>query len=75
MVPSAQDFAANYVTVFSGIQLVDKATMGPFITYLKRLPKEYQGVFALNILASPKRHIAMANRPFIVWSTDNTWMV
>lgn len=75
MVPSAQDFAANYVTVFSGIQLVDKATMGPFITYLKRLPKEYQGVFALNILASPKRHIALANRPFIVWSTDNTWMV
>lgn len=75
MVPSAQDFAANYVTVFSGISLVDKTTMTPFMTYLKRLPKEYQGVFALNIQASPKRGIAQSNRSFIVWATENEWMM
>lgn len=74
MVPSVQDFAANYVTVFSAISLVDKATMGPFMKYVKRLPKEYQGVFAMNILASPKRMVAMENRPFIVWSTENSWL-
>jgi hypothetical protein len=75
MVPSAQDFAANYVTVFSGIQLVDKGTMSPFMTYLRRLPKEYQGVFALNVLASPKRDVAMSNRQFVVWATENEWMM
>lgn len=74
MVPSAQDFAANFVTVFSGISLVDKATFTPFMTYLKRLPKEYQGVFALNVLASPKRGVALANRSFIVWATENHWL-
>ncbi|MCG3772519.1 MAG: hypothetical protein JW384_03733 [Nitrosomonadaceae bacterium] len=75
MVPSAQDFAANYVTVFSGIQLVDKATLTPFMTYLKRLPKEYQGVFALNIQASPKRGVAQSNRTFINWTVENEWMI
>lgn len=75
LVPSAQDFAANYVTVFSGISLVTKETMTPFMTYLKRLPKEYQGVFALNIQASPKRGVALANRAFIVWATENEWMM
>ena len=75
MVPSAQDFAANYVTVFSGISLVDKTTMTPFMNYLKRLPKEYQGVFALSIQASPKRGIAQSNRTFITWATENEWMM
>jgi hypothetical protein len=74
-VPTAQDFAANYVTVFSGIQLVDKASMTPFMTYLKRLPKEYQGVFALSVQASPKRGIAQSNRTFIAWATENEWMM
>ena len=74
-VPTAQDFAANYVTVFSGIQLVDKTTLTPFMTYLKRLPKEYQGVFALNIQASPKRGVAQSNRTFINWTVENEWMI
>ena len=75
MVPSAQDFAANYVTVFSGISLVDKVTLTPFMCYLKRLPKEYQGVFALSIQASPKRGIAQSNRTFINWTVENEWMI
>jgi hypothetical protein len=61
--------------VFSGIQLVDKVTLTPFMAYLKRLPKEYQGVFALNIQASPKRGIAQSNRTFINWTTENEWMI
>lgn len=74
-VPSAQDFAANYVTVFSAIQLVGKDTFTPFMKYLKRLPKEYQAVFALNVQASPKRGIAQTNRAFIVWATENEWLM
>lgn len=75
MVPTAQDFAANFVTVFSGISLVDEQTFSPFMRYLKRLPKEYQGVFALNVLTSPKRSIALENRGFITWASENCWLV
>ena len=74
-VVSAQQDPITTVTVFSGISLVTKETMTPFMTYLKRLPKEYQGVFALNIQASPKRGVALANRAFIVWATENEWMM
>ena len=74
-VPTAQDFAANFITVFSAITLVDRKTLTPFMEYCQRLPKEYQGVFALNILGSPKRSIALNNRAFVVWATQNEWMV
>lgn len=74
-VPSAQDFAANFVTVFSAIQLVDRKTMAPWMTYCGRLPKEYQGVFALNVLTSPNRAVALNDRAFVVWATQNHWLV
>lgn len=74
-IPSKGDFAASFVTVFSAISMVEKNTFSPFMTYLKRLPKEYQGVFALNVLTSPKRDLALSNRPFIDWATENHYLV
>jgi hypothetical protein len=74
-VPSAQDFAANFVTVFGAISSVTKESFTPWMTYCQRLPKEYQGVFAMQVLTSPKRNIAIENRSFVVWATQNHWMV
>lgn len=74
-VPDVQDFAANFVTVFSAITLVDKQSFTPWMTYLQRLPKEYQGVFALQVLASPKRSIAIETRAFAVWAAANQYLV
>jgi hypothetical protein len=74
-VPSPEDFAANYVTVFSAVTLIDKATVTPWLQYCKRLPKEYQGVFALNALASSKRAYLTNNRTFSVWATENQYLV
>jgi hypothetical protein len=74
-VPTQQDFAANFITVFSAITLVERKTLTAWMTYCKRLPKEYQGVFALNIKSSPKRDMAMSNRGFITWATENHWML
>lgn len=74
-VPSAGDFAANYVSVFTAVTLIDKATLTSWMTYCKRLPKEYQGVFALNALASSKRSILTSNRTFAVWATENEYLV
>lgn len=75
LVPADTDYAANYVTVFSAITLVDRGSFDPFMEYVARLPKEYQGLFALNVLASPKRDIATSNRKFITWATKNEYLV
>jgi hypothetical protein len=74
-VPGHTDFAANFVSVFSAISLVSQKTMTPWMTYCERLPKEYQGVFALNVLKSPARSAALSSRAFVKWATDNHWMV
>jgi hypothetical protein len=74
-VPGPTDFAANFVLVFNALTLMDKASMTGWIRYCSRLPQEYQGVFAMNILASAKRQIAITNRAFVVWATQNHWMV
>ena len=74
-VPDTADFAANFVSVFSALTLVNEKTFTPWMAYLQRLPKEYQGVFAMQVLASPKRSIAIDTRAFTVWATANQYLV
>lgn len=74
-VPDATDFAANFVLVFNATTLVDGSSMSGWMRYCQRLPKEYQGVFAMNILTSTKRPVAVGNRAFVVWATENHWLV
>lgn len=74
LVPSAEDFAANFITVFSALTLVERNTLTAWMAYCKRLPKEYQGVFAMNVGSSNKRSIAHSNRAFITWATENHWL-
>lgn len=74
-VPDDSDFAANFSLVFNAIHVVSRETFKPWMAYCERLPKTYQGVFALNVLNSPKRDIALYTREFVVWATKNHWMV
>lgn len=74
-VPSNEDFAANFSIVFNAIASVTAKTFTNWMQYCKRLPKTYQGVFALTVLKSPKSNIALDNREFAVWATKNHWMV
>ena len=73
-VPEPEDFAALFITVFSAIMLVEAKTFDAWLEYCERLPKEYQGVFALNIVTTNKRTIAHNNRSFVKWATANEWM-
>jgi len=75
LVPSPEDFAANYITVFSALMLVEADTFDAWLEYCERLPKEYQGVFAMNIVTTNKRDLAHSNRAFIKWATTNEWMI
>lgn len=74
-VPGDEDFAALFSLVFNAITQVTSDTAAGWMTYLQRLPKTYQGMFALNALTSPKRDILITNRAFVVWATGNHWLV
>lgn len=74
-VPQDEEFAALFSLVFNAIMVVTKETIGGWMKYCNRLPKTYQGVFALNVLSSPKRDVALNSRDFVVWATQNHWMV
>ena len=74
-VPLPKDFAANFILVFSAITVLDVNTFTAWMTYCRRLPKEYQGVFALNVCSSPKRRLAMENPEFVNWATKNQWLL
>jgi hypothetical protein len=54
---------------------VEADTFDAWLEYCERLPKEYQGVFAMNVVTTNKRSIAHNNRAFIKWATTNQWMI
>lgn len=60
------------VMVFGGIARVDKATIIPFMEYVKRMEAEWQAVFAINIAKNPdKSQIAFTSPVFRDWCQAN----
>jgi hypothetical protein len=66
--------AALFMVVDSAIQRVTRQTMDPWMDYCARLPKEYQGVFALSIVKTANKEVALSNRKFVEAATANVWM-
>lgn len=72
--PTDGDAAANFITVYSAIARVEKESFDAWMTYCKRMPMEYQAVFATQISKSSKKAVAIANREFVLWATANHYM-
>jgi len=72
--PTDGDAAANFITVYSAIARVEKDTFDAWMEYCKRMPMEYQAVFATQISKSSKKAIAIANREFVKWATANHFL-
>jgi len=51
-------------------------TMDAWMTYLKRMPKEAQALFAIGVVSpkSPNRPVAVSNKEFTDWCILNNWM-
>lgn len=73
--PENGDAAAGFITVFSALSRVEKPTFDAWMIYCQRMAKEFQGVFCLNVVKSNKRAIALTNRKFVEWATQNHWML
>lgn len=64
--------AACYVLVFNLVVLVDATNINPIITYVNRLPAEFQSVFFLQVAKNKdKQKIAFRNDLFKQWLLDN----
>lgn len=72
--PTDGDAAASFITIYAALVRVERDTFDSWMTYCRRLPAEYQGVFAAQVVKSPKRAIAISNREFVKWATQNHYM-
>jgi hypothetical protein len=69
------DAVAKCILVFSAITRVDKDTLPKWLTYAERLDKELQALFARSIVKSTsKQAMAVSNKEFVKWATDNQWL-
>lgn len=74
VVPTGVDQAAAFMVVFNAITRVEKNEMDAWLEYLSRLPKEMQGVFALEIVKTNRRDIAVTHRKFVEFATKNSYL-
>jgi len=65
---------ASCMIVAKAAMRLDKDTFGAWMTYLDRLPKETQALFAKTIMRGDKKQIAATFRPFTEWATANMYL-
>jgi hypothetical protein len=69
------DAVAKCILVFSAITRVDKDTLPKWLKYADRLDKELQALFARSVVKSTsKQAMAVSNKEFVKWATDNQWL-
>lgn len=68
------DAVAKCICVFSAISRVERDTLGKFMTYLKRMDKEWQALFARSVMRGPKQAFCVSNAAFRDWAVDNHWL-
>jgi len=71
--PIPQDPVATCILTYKAVMNVNKETIGRWMNYLRRLPKENQGVFARCLLESDNAKSA-ADKSFIEWATENNYI-
>jgi len=65
---------ARCICVFSALTRVEKDTLGKWMTYLQRMDKEWQALFAKSVMRSPKQSFCVMNKEFKDWALANEWM-
>ena len=68
--------AAMCLVVSKALQNIDKESFDAWMTYMLRLTREAQAMFAMSIMSgkSPKRDVAVRNRNFTNWCVTNGYL-
>jgi len=70
-----EDAVAKCILVFSALTRVDKETLPKWLKYADRLDKELQALFARSLVKNTnKQAMAVSNKEFVKWATDNQWL-
>lgn len=74
-VPAASDAVALCVTVLNLVSYTSAKSIDALVTYMQRLPLEYQALFARSLAANnSKKDIATKCDAFRKWALANHWM-
>lgn len=65
---------ARCICVFSAISRVEKDTLSKWMTYVQRMDKEWQALFAKSVMKSPKQSFCVMNKDFKDWALVNEWL-
>jgi hypothetical protein len=68
------DTIARCICVFSAITRVEKDTLSKWMTYVNRMDKEWQALFAKSVMKSPKQAFCVMNKEFRDWALANEWL-
>lgn len=69
--PVPSDPAARVILVLRELVSLKEEHFKAWMTYLKRLPKEQQALFATSVMASSRRAMAASDEDFTKWAVDN----
>lgn len=73
--PDEGEAAASFITIYSALARVNKDTFNPWMEYCKRMDRTFQALFCLNVVKTQHRMVAVNNREFVKWATENHWML
>ena len=68
------DTIARCICVFSAITRVEKDTLSKWMTYVNRMDKEWQALFAKSVMKSNKQSFCVMNGDFKNWALQNEWL-
>ena len=68
--------AASCMLVSKAVQRIDPANINAWMTYMNRMSKESQGLFARSVMSDlcPKRLVAARNTEFAKWAAANNFL-
>lgn len=74
--PVPDNAAASCLLIMKAVQLVEPDTVGDWMTYMKRMSKESQGLFARSIVSAkcPKASWITTNGTFAKWVSSNHYL-
>jgi len=73
--PVPDNPVANTISVLGAVTRITRETVPAWMTYLKRLPKEAQFMFASHAMNSRNAHLVATCKDFTVWARENAWAV
>lgn len=72
--PIPKSPSAVCMLVYSAVQRIEKDSLPKWLTYMKRLSKESQGLFATSAMRTQKKTVVATNSEFVKWASDNNYM-